>query len=317
MKHSLQVATIVIGLLGFGREARAQWSYCNSGTAYNGTCYEGTSTSGWTAGNAVIGADTSSGNGVWGQSQTGIGVIGSSDTTDSAPTLKIGVFGEANSSSGAAVYAHNVSTSTGTNDWGVYGLSDNGWGGYFQTSGGTGYGGLFAGAGNNGEWAAYLAGNIQVTGTPYCSGCTAFTNNSDIRLKKNVQPLAGALDRLLQLRGVTFEWKDPSEHGNHVGPQRGFIAQEVEKVIPEWVGVDGKGFKTLNLTGMEPMVVESLRTLKAENDELRDRVKALEAGSRPRTAGLGEGGVGVGLGLLLALGAYAVSRRRLASRTAA
>jgi len=136
MKHSLQVATIVIGLLGFGREARAQWSYCNSGTAYNGTCYEGTSTSGWTnisatstAGNAVIGADTSSGNGVWGQSQTGIGVIGSSDTTDSAPTLKIGVFGEANSSSGAAVYAHNVSTSTGTNDWGVYGLSDNAWGG--------------------------------------------------------------------------------------------------------------------------------------------------------------------------------------------
>ena len=88
-------------------------------------------------------------------------------------------------------------------------------------------------------------------------------------------------------------------------------------MIPEWVGVDGKGFKTLNLTGMEPMVVESLRTLKAENDELRDRVKALEAGSRPRTAGLGEGGVGVGLGLLLALGAYAVSRRRLASRTAA
>jgi hypothetical protein len=90
--------------------------------------------------------------------------------------------------------------------------------------------------------------------------------------------------------------------------QRGFIAQEVEKVMPEWVGVDKEGFKTLNLTGMEPMVVESLRTLKTENDELRERVRALEAGRRPMISGLGEGGIGFGLAVVA--GAVVFVRRR-------
>jgi hypothetical protein len=67
------------------------------------------------------------------------------------------------------------------------------------------------------------------------------------------------MTQLLKLRGVTFEWIDPAEHGNHQGMQRGFIAQDVEKVLPEWVGVDTKGFKTLNMTGIEPMLVESIR----------------------------------------------------------
>src|SRR6185436_12741 len=117
-------------------------------------------------------------------------------------------------------------------------------------------------------YAVFANGNLGVSGIPYCAGCTTFTNNSDVRLKKNVQPLVGALDRLMQLRGVIFEWKDPSEHGNLTGTQRGFIAQEVERVLPEWVGVDDKGFKTLSTRGLEAMLVESLRTLKQQNDQL-------------------------------------------------
>jgi hypothetical protein len=94
------------------------------------------------------------------------------------------------------------------------------------------------------------------------------------------------------------------------------IAQEVEKVKPEWVATDDKGFRTLNPKGLDFMLIASVQSLKAENDDLRDRVKALEAGRRPLTSGFGEGGLGVGVGLLLALGVYAASRRRSASRTA-
>ena len=117
----------------------------------------------------------------------------------------------------------------------------------------------------------------------------------------------------LKLHGVTFEWKNPEEHGDRTSVQRGFIAQEVEKVLPEWVGVDEKGFKTLNLTGIEPMIVESLRTLKGENDALRDRVTALEARQFVAAAGLNGNGL-VGLGLIALAGAIVVSRRRVASQ---
>jgi hypothetical protein len=125
-----------------------------------------------------------------------------------------------------------------------------------------------------------------------------------------VQPLTGALDKLVKLRPVTFEWKNPEEHGGRNGAQKGFIAQEVEKVMPEWVGVDAKGFKTVDMIGIDAMLVESIRTIKAENDALKDRVKALEANRRQLNASLlGEGG----LGLAVVAAAFIVSRRKRAA----
>jgi len=108
---------------------------------------------------------------------------------------------------------------------------------------------------------------------------------------------------------VTFEWKEPDEHGGRTGTQRGFIAQDVEKILPEWVGVDAKGFKTLNTTGLEAMLVESIRTVKAENDSLRDRVKVLEARQLVASAGLNGSGL-LGLGFIVLGSAMIVSRRR-------
>jgi hypothetical protein len=135
-----------------------------------------------------------------------------------------------------------------------------------------------------GDYAGYFGGNVQVTGEIFvgsCSGCA-----SDIRLKKNVQPLTGALNRLLALRGVSFEWKDPLAHeheaGHGAGLQTGFIAQDVESVFPSWVkqdgytAPDGERYKTLELRQMEALEVESIRTLKEENDELKARADRLE-----------------------------------------
>jgi hypothetical protein len=189
--------------------------------------------------------------------------------------------------------------------------SHSGVAGLYQSSTGAGIG-VFGFSQSSAGFAVFSSGNLQVTGTPFCSGCTAFTNNSDARLKKNIESLGNPLSRLLQLRGVTFEWKEPEEHGNHAGTQRGFVAQEVEKVFPEWVGVDNKGFKTLNLTGLEPMLVESLRALKTENDALAVRVKKLEANQRPVGAGFGEGAFGLAV-LGAMIGGLVISRRRVRS----
>jgi hypothetical protein len=67
------------------------------------------------------------------------------------------------------------------------------------------------------------------------------------------------------------------------GVYMGMIAQDVEKVFPEWVKTDINGYKTLGFIGFEALTTEAVRELKAENNELKAknielelRVKALE-----------------------------------------
>ena len=52
-------------------------------------------------------------------------------------------------------------------------------------------------------------------------GTLFWTISSDARLKKNIRVIPGALDKILQLRGVTFEWKEPEKHANRTGMQIG------------------------------------------------------------------------------------------------
>src|SRR5262249_61210939 len=98
------------------------------------------------------------------------------------------------------------------------------------------------------------------------------TNSSDARLKKKVAPLADALGRLLKLRGVRFEWKEPEKMGNLTGTQMGLIAQEVETVFPEWVSVGPDGYKELTIRGFEALTIEALRELHTEIKELKARL---------------------------------------------
>lgn len=133
-----------------------------------------------------------------------------------------------------------------------------------------------------------VVGGINVTDKFYANGVCVAGCNSDRRLKQNIAPLSSALDRVLRLRGVTYEWKDPEKHGNLRGAQIGMIAQEVEQVFPEWIGEDGDGYKTLTYRGFEALTVESLRELKSENDKLKaqntrleERLSALEGPAGP------------------------------------
>ncbi|HUS62903.1 MAG TPA: tail fiber domain-containing protein [Kofleriaceae bacterium] len=151
---------------------------------------------------------------------------------------------------------------------------------------------------------------------------SGLSQRSDRRLKKNIQSIGGGLETLMRLRPVTFEWKDARQKGTRYG----FIAQEVEEVIPALVSEATGGIKTLETQGILPVAVDAIKELKAENDELRGMIErqqrqidALAAG-RPLPAPDGEGssvrrvgvGVGAGLGavLVLILGVGLVRRRR-------
>ncbi len=118
---------------------------------------------------------------------------------------------------------------------------------------------------------------LYVNGSAAKPGGGSWTNTSDARLKQNVEPLSGILDKLLKLRGVSYEWKNPENHGNLTGKQIGMIAQEVEKVFPKWVGTDSDGYKDLTFRGFEALTVEAFRELKLENEILNLKYKELKA----------------------------------------
>jgi hypothetical protein len=96
-----------------------------------------------------------------------------------------------------------------------------------------------------------------------------WSSPSDIRLKKSVTTLKGALEKLSRLRGVSFEWEEPEKHGDLRGQQMGLIAQEVEEVLPEWVDTHPSGYKILTARGFEALVIEALKELKADNEILK------------------------------------------------
>jgi hypothetical protein len=107
------------------------------------------------------------------------------------------------------------------------------------------------------------------------SDITAYGSPSDIRLKENIKPLENALDRVLKLQGVTFDWREDSETRQYVNLKEdiGFIAQQVQEVVPELVRQNDNGYLSLRDRGMTALLVESIKELKKENNELRDILK--------------------------------------------
>ena len=89
---------------------------------------------------------------------------------------------------------------------------------------------------------------------------------SDARWKTNVTTLENSLDKVSELRGVRYEWID---HSKGTGDHIGFIAQEVEAVFPEAVSTDNQGYKSVSYAKLVSPLVEAVKTLKTENDRLK------------------------------------------------
>ena len=118
-----------------------------------------------------------------------------------------------------------------------------------------------------------VAGNVKAN---------AFLYNSDARLKKNVHAIENPLEKIMRLRGVNFTWKSSNEKTT------GFIAQEVEKVVPELVKTNkSTTLKSVHYSNIIAIVVEAIKelrgeskrevaALRTENKNLRQRVEALE-----------------------------------------
>ncbi len=98
---------------------------------------------------------------------------------------------------------------------------------------------------------------------------------SDARLKTNVNDLQGSLNKVLALRGASFDFipTDGVALTNDSRRQIGMIADEVEKVIPEAVGfnapINGVEYRYINYDTLIPVLIEAIKELQAQVNELR------------------------------------------------
>ena len=133
---------------------------------------------------------------------------------------------------------------------------------------------------NSGNGRFY--GSLRVGSTSAASGTqgTIQASNdivafysSDKRLKENISPLSDSLEKISKIRGVEFDWKKNEEIHPNEGHDVGVIAQEIEEVLPEVVTTRDSGYKAVKYEKIVPLLIEAIKELKAEIDELKDKQK--------------------------------------------
>ena len=126
-------------------------------------------------------------------------------------------------------------------------------------------------------------GIIRVGATTGTIGCIedrdgtviAGTCASDLRFKKNVTPFSTVLENFSKLRPVNYFWRADEFSDQHWGTRQSFglIAQEVEKLFPELVTLDEKGYRAVNYSKLPLYTIQAVKELKAENDALQQRLE--------------------------------------------
>lgn len=119
---------------------------------------------------------------------------------------------------------------------------------------------LFGTETDNGE-RVYVSGSIRATGS--------ITANSDARLKKNIERIENALEKVGQISGYTYNTiYDEDRHA-------GVIAQEIDKVLPEIVNKGNDGLMGVEYGNISALLIEAIKDLKKDNESLRAIVEGL------------------------------------------
>ena len=122
--------------------------------------------------------------------------------------------------------------------------------------------------GGNAQFLKNISGSqIEASGDVIAFG------SSDERLKDNIQPISEPLYKLSKVGGYTFDWNDKQE--TYEGHDVGVIAQEIEEVLPEVVMTRGSGFKAVKYEKIVPLLIESIKELKQEVDEIKQKCDCL------------------------------------------
>jgi hypothetical protein len=127
----------------------------------------------------------------------------------------------------------------------------------------------------------FLDGANESCGTIYSfagSNTTAYFTTSDYRLKENVKPMSGALNKVALLNPVTYTWKKSGIQG------QGFIAHELQAVVPDCVGglkdaVDDEGnpiYQEIDTSFLVATLTAAIKELKSEIDSVKAELQTLK-----------------------------------------
>ena len=114
--------------------------------------------------------------------------------------------------------------------------------------------------------------NSQVGAIGTSNTATTYNTSSDYRLKENIVPMTGALDKVTQLKPVTYKWKSDGSDG------QGFIAHELQAVVPDCVTgeKDGEQMQGVDTSFLVATLTAAIQELKAELDATKAEVQALK-----------------------------------------
>ena len=114
---------------------------------------------------------------------------------------------------------------------------------------------------NGNEKFATTNNGVIITGI---ATATDFDSTSDIRLKTNIKPIEDPLNKVLQIEGVSFNWKEDNR------PALGVVADQIENILPELVHGDDP--KTVNYNGLVGLLIECVKNQQKQIDELKDQL---------------------------------------------
>ena len=151
---------------------------------------------------------------------------------------------------------------------------DGSWTAYDYGSG-TWAAGITQKGGNVGIGKTNPAYKLDVMGEINSNG---YPVTSDIKFKKNFQQINDPLNKVLNLNGVSYEWKtdEYKDRGFQGGRHYGVIAQEIEKVLPEVVNAAPDGTKSVAYTEIIPVLIEAIKEQQQAIKEQQKRIEQLE-----------------------------------------
>lgn len=132
-----------------------------------------------------------------------------------------------------------------------------------------------------GGWLRTLGYWSRANGELY-GGANANFNDvyirSDARLKTDLKPLSGALEKVCSLQGYTYTKHKSLKDDTVLGVEAGILAQDLEEILPEAVNTAEDTQKTISNSGVNALLVEALKELRAEVAELRAELVELKGG---------------------------------------
>jgi|GEM_PF-1792624 len=98
---------------------------------------------------------------------------------------------------------------------------------------------------------------------------TEYLYPSDHKLKENISEMNDPLAQVLELRGVSFRWRQSGRK------DYGFIAQETKEVFPDLIREDGSKRLTVDYAKLIPVVLEAVKAQQAQIDSLKSEIRRL------------------------------------------